>query len=143
MQEVIFASTFSFRRLPFKMSPIGIFNALCKVFPVKWLLLEGRFFCNFGKAKNYFHFQCTSLSEVNQMSLDPSIRNIHFTSSHRFPGFLRSAISDPQPERRFFRRGWVTFERNAKIKEICYSFNNIRLRLVNFYQRFQIAKGLK
>ena len=77
------------------------------------------------------------------MSLDPSIRNIHFTSSHRFPGFLRSAISDPQPERRFFRRGWVTFERNAKIKEICYSFNNIRLRFVNFYQRFQIAKGLK
>ena len=46
----------------------------------------------------------------------------------RYPGFLRAAISDPQPERRWFRRGWVTFERNAKIKEICYSFNNIRLR---------------
>merc|ERR1712038_1442114 len=46
----------------------------------------------------------------------------------RYPGFLRAAIADPQPERRWFRRGWVTFERDVKIKEICYSLNNIRLR---------------
>lgn len=46
----------------------------------------------------------------------------------RYPGFLRAAIADPQPERRWFRRGWVTFERDAKIKEICYNLNNIRLR---------------
>ena len=29
---------------------------------------------------------------------------------------------------RWFRRGWITFERDVKIKEICYSLNNIRLR---------------
>merc|ERR1712223_1976261 len=46
----------------------------------------------------------------------------------RYPGFLRAAIADPQPERRWFRRGWITFERDVKIKEICYSLNNIRLR---------------
>ncbi len=46
----------------------------------------------------------------------------------RFPGFLRAAISDPQPDRRWFRRGWITFERDVKIKEICYSLNNSRLR---------------
>ena len=46
----------------------------------------------------------------------------------RYSGFLRAAIADPQPERRWFRRGWVTFERAVKIKKICYNLNNIRLR---------------
>jgi len=46
----------------------------------------------------------------------------------RYPGFLRAAIADPQPERRWFRRGWITFERDVKIKEVCFSLNNIRLR---------------
>ena len=46
----------------------------------------------------------------------------------KFPGFLRVAIADPQPERKFFRRGWVSFERNVNIKEICWNLNNIRLR---------------
>ncbi|KAF4523476.1 hypothetical protein B566_EDAN004545 [Ephemera danica] len=45
----------------------------------------------------------------------------------RYPGFLRVAIADPQPERRWFRRGWVTFERHVNIKEICWNLNNIRL----------------
>jgi hypothetical protein len=46
----------------------------------------------------------------------------------RYPGFLRAAIADPDPARRWFRRGWVTFERGVKIKEICYNLNTIRLR---------------
>ncbi|XP_059079220.1 serrate RNA effector molecule homolog isoform X2 [Tigriopus californicus] len=46
----------------------------------------------------------------------------------KYPGFLRAAIADPQPDRRWFRRGWVTFERSVKIKEICFNLNNIRLR---------------
>lgn len=46
----------------------------------------------------------------------------------RYPGFLRVAIADPQSERRWFRRGWVTFERQVNIKEICWNLNNIRLR---------------
>ena len=45
----------------------------------------------------------------------------------RYPGFLRAALADPQPERRWFRRGWVTFERNVNIKEICWNLNNIRV----------------
>jgi len=53
----------------------------------------------------------------------------------RFPGFLRVAIADPQPERRWFRRGWVSFERQVNIKEIC---NNIRVSL--FVCRFIIKK---
>ncbi|KAL5013560.1 hypothetical protein ScPMuIL_007830 [Solemya velum] len=46
----------------------------------------------------------------------------------KYPGFMRVALQDPQPERRFFRRGWVTFERNSNIKNICWDLNNIRLR---------------
>ncbi|GFS61750.1 serrate RNA effector molecule homolog [Trichonephila inaurata madagascariensis] len=46
----------------------------------------------------------------------------------RFPGFLRVAIADPQPERRFVRRAWVTFERSVNIKEMCWKLNGIRLR---------------
>ncbi|XP_052270807.1 serrate RNA effector molecule homolog isoform X2 [Dreissena polymorpha] len=46
----------------------------------------------------------------------------------RYPGFIRVALQDPQPERRFLRRGWVTFDRNVNIKEICWNLNNIRLR---------------
>ncbi|XP_042328668.1 serrate RNA effector molecule homolog isoform X2 [Sceloporus undulatus] len=46
----------------------------------------------------------------------------------RYPGFMRVALSDPQPERRFFRRGWVTFDRSVNIKDICWDLQNIRLR---------------
>lgn len=51
----------------------------------------------------------------------------------RFPGFLRVAIADPQPERRWFRRGWVSFERQVNIKEICWSLNNIRVSIIYIY----------
>lgn len=46
----------------------------------------------------------------------------------RYDGFLRVALSDPVIERRFFRRGWITFKRDVNIKEICWNLNNIRLR---------------
>ncbi|XP_013887883.1 serrate RNA effector molecule homolog [Austrofundulus limnaeus] len=46
----------------------------------------------------------------------------------RYPGFLRVALSDPQPERRFVRRCWVTFDRSVNIKETCWNLQNIRLR---------------
>ncbi|KAK3699552.1 hypothetical protein QZH41_003926 [Actinostola sp. cb2023] len=46
----------------------------------------------------------------------------------RFPGFLRVALSDPSPDRRFYRRGWITFERSVNIKEICWDLNNIRIK---------------
>lgn len=37
----------------------------------------------------------------------------------KYPGFMRVAIADPQPEKKFFRRAWVTFKRNVNIKGIC------------------------
>ncbi|VEN33580.1 unnamed protein product [Callosobruchus maculatus] len=46
----------------------------------------------------------------------------------RYEGFLRVALAEPQPERRWLRRGWVTFKRDANIKEICWNLNSVRLR---------------
>ncbi|XP_077867371.1 serrate RNA effector molecule homolog [Saccoglossus kowalevskii] len=46
----------------------------------------------------------------------------------RYQGFLRVALADPQPDRCFYRRGWITFDRSVNIKEICWNLNNIRLR---------------
>ena len=45
----------------------------------------------------------------------------------RYPGFIRVALQDPHPERKFYRRGWVTFDRTVNIKEICWNLNNIRV----------------
>lgn len=62
-------------------------------------------------------------------SIAPNISKAEIISlCKRFPGFMRVALSDPQPERRFFRRAWVTFDRGVNIKEICWNLQNIRLR---------------
>uniref|UniRef100_A0A0B7B223 Arsenite-resistance protein 2 homolog n=1 Tax=Arion vulgaris TaxID=1028688 RepID=A0A0B7B223_9EUPU len=62
-------------------------------------------------------------------NLAPSITKQEVESlCKRFPGFRRVALQDPQPERRFFRRGWVTFSKECNIKEVCWSLNNIRLK---------------
>ena len=33
---------------------------------------------------------------------------------------------------RFFRRGWITFDRSVNIKEICWELNNIRVSFLFF-----------
>uniref|UniRef100_A0A8C7SE56 Serrate RNA effector molecule homolog n=1 Tax=Oncorhynchus mykiss TaxID=8022 RepID=A0A8C7SE56_ONCMY len=55
--------------------------------------------------------------------------NLRFKQcQEKYPGFMRVCLSDPQPERRFFRRCWVTFDRSVNIKETCWNLQNIRLR---------------
>ncbi|KAG8430694.1 hypothetical protein GDO86_020125 [Hymenochirus boettgeri] len=62
-------------------------------------------------------------------NVPPSISKAEITSlCKRYPGFMRVALSDPQPERRFLRKAYVTFDRSVNIKEICWSVQNIRLR---------------
>ena len=46
----------------------------------------------------------------------------------KYPGYMRVAIQEPQPERRFARRGWVTFDRHCNVKDVCFALNNIRVR---------------
>ncbi|XP_076024353.1 serrate RNA effector molecule homolog isoform X7 [Genypterus blacodes] len=62
-------------------------------------------------------------------SIAPAISKAEIISlCRRYPGFLRVCLSDPHPERRFFRRCWVTFDRGVNIKEVCWNLQNIRLR---------------
>uniref|UniRef100_A0A7N6B3J8 Arsenite-resistance protein 2 n=1 Tax=Anabas testudineus TaxID=64144 RepID=A0A7N6B3J8_ANATE len=62
-------------------------------------------------------------------SIAPTISKAEIIAlCRRYPGFLRVCLSDPHPERRFFRRCWVTFDRSVNIKEVCWSLQNIRLR---------------
>jgi len=64
------------------------------------------------------------------------IKNIHPTVTrenvlevvNKYPGFLRLAISEADHKNNFNRRAWVTFERNAKIREICFAINNTQLK---------------
>lgn len=58
----------------------------------------------------------------------------------RYGGFLRVALADPLPERRWFRRGWVTFRREVNIKDICWNLNNIRVTIMNKY--FELTNEL-
>uniref|UniRef100_A0A914E8E8 SERRATE/Ars2 N-terminal domain-containing protein n=1 Tax=Acrobeloides nanus TaxID=290746 RepID=A0A914E8E8_9BILA len=43
------------------------------------------------------------------------------------PGFLRLGISDPLPDQKFSRRGWVTYRRDVNIKEIFWSLKSVRV----------------
>uniref|UniRef100_A0A674MAD9 Serrate RNA effector molecule homolog (Arabidopsis) n=1 Tax=Takifugu rubripes TaxID=31033 RepID=A0A674MAD9_TAKRU len=62
-------------------------------------------------------------------SIAPTISRAEIISlCRRYPGFLRVCLSDPHPERRFYRRCWVTFDRAINIKEVCWNLQNIRLR---------------
>ena len=45
----------------------------------------------------------------------------------RWPGFMRVALAEPQPDKNFQRHGWVTFDRTVNIKEICWNLSSIRV----------------
>ncbi|ROT84562.1 arsenite-resistance protein 2-like protein [Penaeus vannamei] len=75
------------------------------------------------------HSGSSSSTSIFLRNLAPTITKQEVEAMcRRYNGFLRAAIADPQPERRWFRRGWVTFKRDVNIKDICWNLNNIRLR---------------
>ena len=41
---------------------------------------------------------------------------------------------------RFFRRGWITFDRSVNIKEICWDLNNIRVSGIPCYIQSQVQQ---
>ncbi|KAM7342928.1 arsenic resistance protein 2 isoform 2-T2 [Cochliomyia hominivorax] len=68
-------------------------------------------------------------SSIFLRNLAPSITKAEIEAvCQKFDGYLRVAIADPLVERRWYRRGWVTFKRYVNIKEICWNLNNTRLR---------------
>lgn len=57
----------------------------------------------------------------------------------QFPGFLRVALADPAPDRKFYRRGWVTFEKLGKIKDIWWQISSMKVAINN---KFFIQKNI-
>jgi len=45
----------------------------------------------------------------------------------KFDGFKRASISEPAPERRFQRRGWLTFTSQINIKDTCAKINGTKV----------------
>jgi hypothetical protein len=50
----------------------------------------------------------------------------------KYDGFKRAAISEPAPDRRFQRRGWITFDNSVNIKDLCAKINGTKV-LSTFY----------
>ena len=62
-------------------------------------------------------------------NLHPNIKRSELEAAvKKFPGFLRLVLSEPDQNNKFTRKCWVTFERNAKIREICFGLNNVKIR---------------
>lgn len=65
---------------------------------------------------------------VSSVGVETEACVVYTQVCRRYPGFLRVFLQDPQPDRRFMRRGWLTFDHSVNIKEICWNLNNIRVR---------------
>jgi len=62
-------------------------------------------------------------------NLHPSITKLEIeTLANKFPGYIRLALSEPDHNNKFSRKCWLTFERNSKIREICFGLNNMKIR---------------
>lgn len=61
--------------------------------------------------------------------LSPSVSKLDLENlCKQYDGFKRVALSDPAPERGFYRRGWITFESNVDVKKICWDLQNIKVK---------------
>ena len=49
----------------------------------------------------------------------------------KYPEFLRIAISEPQIDKRFQRKAWISFERQADVRTIYLSLNNVKIREID------------
>jgi len=68
-------------------------------------------------------------TSIHLRTIHPAVKREELESvCRKFPGFLRLALSDPQPDKRWMRKGWVSFTRDTKIKETCFSLSSVRLK---------------
>ena len=46
----------------------------------------------------------------------------------KFPGYRRICVSAPDPSKKWTMKSWITYERSAKIREICFNLNNTKIK---------------
>jgi len=73
-------------------------------------------------------FHQTSSIHLRQVHPSISKAELEEMCGGVYPGFLRCAISKPNPEREFYRKGWLTFTKDVRIKEICLQVADVRIR---------------
>jgi len=77
---------------------------------------------------NDLHKTCS----IFMRNLGPSVTKTDLENLCKdYEGFKRVAISDPAPERGFFRRGWITFDSNVDVKKICWNLQNVKIKDFN------------
>ncbi len=87
---------------------------------------------NQQSAKKRIPQQLHRTTSIFLRNLPPSTTKVDLENLFKaHKGFKRIALSDPAPERGFFRRGWATFDANVNIKDICWSLNNVKVKDFN------------
>jgi hypothetical protein len=73
------------------------------------------------------------LENVGNLCSLKSSNKILYQICKQYAGFRRVCITDPAPERKFSRRGWVTFDHSVQIRNICYELNSIKVFQIIFF----------
>merc|ERR1719508_114680 len=69
-----------------------------------------------------------STVSIHLRNIPPAVTKAELESvCCNYAGFLRVALSDPAADRKWSRRGWVTFSKGSNVKEICCSLSGARL----------------
>ena len=96
------------------------------------VLIEGGFEQDYEEAVANENDATKQLHKTNSVflnNLHPSIKRSELEDACRkFPGYMRLALSEPDVNNKFVRKCWISFERNTKIREICFGLNNIKIR---------------
>jgi hypothetical protein len=77
-----------------------------------------------GLHKNCSIFLRNLPSSVNEKDIEDILKELDYPTK-------RIALSDPCPERGFFRRGWITCESTVNVKSLCWSLNNRKIKGFN------------
>ena len=70
-------------------------------------------------------------TSIHLRTIHPTVRREEIEAvCIKYPGYLRVALSDPIPDNRWLRKAWISFSRDAKIKEICLNISSVRLKVM-------------
>jgi len=91
------------------------------------VLLEDKTLEEYETAENSEHLHKTTSIFLNNLS--PKIKKSEIEEvAKKFPGFMRLALSEADVNNKFLRKCWISYDRTAKIREICYGVTNSKIK---------------